>query len=121
MRGKHPKSSSEATTSVSGAQDISSVEDNSVPIPPSEQDTLENTVTQDEYLREAAAFLNSALKAAGGIGGSTETLGYLTRGVLQLANRSPDEALHSFDNVLSKSPDNVLALLGKVSCSVPWK
>lgn len=80
-----------------------------------EQDVLEHTITQSEHLGEAAAFLNSASKTAGGIGGSTEILGYLTRGALQLATRQFEEAYRSFDGVLSKNPHNVIALLGKVS------
>ena len=85
----------------------------------SEKDSLPSNVTQAEHLGEAAGHLNTASKAAGGLGGSTEILGYLTRGAHQLASRQLDEALRSFEGVLSKSQHNVVALLGKVRLPGP--
>jgi RNA polymerase-associated protein CTR9 len=86
-----------------------------------------------DFYREAAQFLNAGERAAAesgeGVGG---TLSFLTRGtqgrvprlgprlsseylgIQQLATRSMDDALRSFEGVLAEKPTNVIALLGKV-------
>ena len=45
------------------------------------------------------------------------TLTFLTRGLHQLATRALDDAMNSFQTILSENPTNLLALLGKV-CTV---
>ncbi|KAG8952026.1 hypothetical protein FRC04_005359 [Tulasnella sp. 424] len=78
-----------------------------------QQDKLSSKKTRSEYIAEATGYVNAASKAGGGIGGSTEILGYLTRGTLAFASRQGNETLQAFDGVLSKSPHNIVALLGK--------
>lgn len=79
-----------------------------------EQDRLTSKKTRAEYIAEATGFVNAASRAGGGIGGSTEILGYLTRGTLAFASRQGNETMQAFDGVLTKSPHNIVALLGKV-------
>lgn len=43
----------------------------------------------------------------------SSTLAFLTRGIQQLATRSMDDAMRSFEGVLVEKPTNVVALLGK--------
>ncbi|KAG8900293.1 hypothetical protein FRB99_006134 [Tulasnella sp. 403] len=76
-----------------------------------QKDRLDSTTTQADHLAEAAAHLNAAFAA--GAAGGPEILGYLTRGAQQLATRQLEEANASFEGVLSKSPHNIVALLGK--------
>lgn len=91
--------------------------------------------TKEDHYREAAQFLNAGERAAAeggeGVGG---TLAFLTRGtsylryrmntcspyegIHQLATRSMDDALRSFEGVLAEKPTNIVALLGKVRTSL---
>ncbi|KIO17833.1 hypothetical protein M407DRAFT_84591 [Tulasnella calospora MUT 4182] len=82
-------------------------------LPDDQQDKLSSKKTRSEHIAEATGYVNAASKAGGGIGGSTEILGYLTRGTLAFASRQGNETLQAFDGVLSKSPHNIVALLGK--------
>ncbi|PFH49770.1 hypothetical protein AMATHDRAFT_76029 [Amanita thiersii Skay4041] len=82
------------------------------------QDALRDILTserpKEDYYREAAQYLNTgervAAEAGEGVGG---TLSFLTRGIQQLATRSMDDALRSFEGVLAEKPTNLVALLGK--------
>jgi RNA polymerase-associated protein CTR9 len=78
------------------------------------EDKLTNVRPKEEYYREAAQYLNTGERAAAeggeGVGG---TLAFLTRGIQQLATRSMDDAMRSFEGVLAEKPTNVVALLGK--------
>ncbi|OJA11248.1 hypothetical protein AZE42_09541 [Rhizopogon vesiculosus] len=78
------------------------------------EDKLTGVRPKEEYYREAAQYLNSGERAAAeggeGVGG---TLAFLTRGIQQLATRSMDDAMRSFEGVLAEKPTNVVALLGK--------
>ncbi|KAH7907720.1 hypothetical protein BJ138DRAFT_1116454 [Hygrophoropsis aurantiaca] len=76
------------------------------------EDKLAGERAKEDYYKEAAAFLNSGERAAEGVGVGG-TLGFLTRGIQQLATRSMDDALRSFDGVLLEKPTNLIALLGK--------
>ncbi|KAF8629881.1 hypothetical protein AX15_003240 [Amanita polypyramis BW_CC] len=82
-------------------------------LPDARQDVLTEK-PKEEFYREAAQYLNTgervAAEAGEGVGG---TLSFLTRGIQQLATRSMDDALRSFDAVLAEKPTNVVALLGK--------
>ncbi|EGO00400.1 hypothetical protein SERLA73DRAFT_122419 [Serpula lacrymans var. lacrymans S7.3] len=83
-------------------------------IPSAREDRLSNERPKEEYYKEAAQYLNSGERAAAesgeGVGG---TLAFLTRGIQQLATRSMDDALRSFEGVLAEKPTNLIALLGK--------
>ncbi|KAI6121861.1 hypothetical protein F5141DRAFT_1092907 [Pisolithus sp. B1] len=78
------------------------------------EDRLDGARTKEDYYREAAQYLNAGERAAAeggeGVGG---TLAFLTRGIHQLATRSMDDALRSFEGVLAEKPTNIVALLGK--------
>ncbi|KAG9316871.1 hypothetical protein JVU11DRAFT_2947 [Chiua virens] len=78
------------------------------------EDKLTGARSKEEYYREAAQYLNAGERAAAeggeGIGG---TLAFLTRGIQQLATRSMDDAMRSFEGVLAEKPTNIVALLGK--------
>ncbi|KAG6336638.1 hypothetical protein ID866_2445 [Astraeus odoratus] len=78
------------------------------------EDRLTGMRTKEDYYREAAQYLNAGERAAAeggeGVGG---TLAFLTRGIHQLATRSMDDALRSFEGVLAEKPTNIVALLGK--------
>ncbi|KAG0696963.1 hypothetical protein DFH29DRAFT_178165 [Suillus ampliporus] len=78
------------------------------------EDKLTGVRSKEEYYREAAQYLNTGERAAAeggeGVGG---TLAFLTRGIQQLATRSMDDAMRSFEGVLAEKPTNVVALLGK--------
>ncbi|THU95501.1 RNA polymerase II-associated protein [Dendrothele bispora CBS 962.96] len=71
--------------------------------------------TKDEYYREAAHQLNTGEKTANETGEQVRSveLAFLTRGIQQLATRELDDAMQSFQTVLSEKPTNVIALLGK--------
>ena len=90
--------------------------------------------SRDEYMREATQLLNHGDQAAaegGEISSATKELLLLTRGtshwnfqpvlclhlvleaIHQLANRSMEDALRSFEAVLKEKPTNLIALLGK--------
>ncbi|KAG1735969.1 hypothetical protein EDB19DRAFT_1896149 [Suillus lakei] len=83
-------------------------------LPEAREDKLTNVRPKEEYYREAAQYLNTGERAAAeggeGVGG---TLAFLTRGIQQLATRSMDDAMRSFEGVLAEKPTNVVALLGK--------
>ncbi|KAH7889009.1 hypothetical protein F5I97DRAFT_1804053 [Phlebopus sp. FC_14] len=78
------------------------------------EDKLAGVRSKEEYHRDAAQYLNTGERAAAeggeGVGG---TLAFLTRGIHQLATRSMDDAMRSFEGVLAEKPTNVVALLGK--------
>ncbi|KAK0469470.1 RNA polymerase II-associated protein [Desarmillaria tabescens] len=80
-----------------------------------EQDILASAKTKDDFHREAAHLLNKGDRASHAEGGSmiSGTLAFLTRGIQQLATRSMDDAMRSFEGVLMEKPTNVVALLGK--------
>ncbi|EKM80576.1 hypothetical protein AGABI1DRAFT_126637 [Agaricus bisporus var. burnettii JB137-S8] len=78
------------------------------------QDVMNQERSKDVYYREAAQLLNAAERVGRDTGESVnETLAFLTRGIQQLATRSMDDALRSFDGVLAVKPTNLVALLGK--------
>ncbi|KAG6902757.1 hypothetical protein C0995_011905 [Termitomyces sp. Mi166 len=83
-------------------------------LPDARQDDMKGEKSKEEYYREAAQLLNTGervgTESGEGVGG---TLSFLTRGIQQLATRSMDDALRSFDGVLIEKPTNVVALLGK--------
>ena len=103
------------------------------------QDILTGEKSKEGYYKDSAQFLNAGEKAAyEGGERSGGTLAFLTRGtrnhfvyratcsdlklslpgIQQLATRSMDDALRSFDGVLAEKPTNIVALLGKV-CNIP--
>ncbi|KAI0786580.1 RNA polymerase II-associated protein [Abortiporus biennis] len=83
-------------------------------LPDARQDDMRKEKPRDEYYREAAQYLNQGERAVAESGeGMGTTLSFLTRAILQLGNRSMDDALRSFDGVLAQKPTNVVALLGK--------
>ncbi|KAF9232678.1 hypothetical protein BU15DRAFT_80981 [Melanogaster broomeanus] len=83
-------------------------------LPDAREDKLAGVRPKEEYYREAAQYLNTGERAAAesgeGVGG---TLAFLTRGIHQLATRSMDDAMRSFEGVLAEKPTNVVAQLGK--------
>ena len=107
------------------------------------QDDLRQERSQTAFHREATTHMNTADRWMGEVifeskftGDASavdylETVTYLTRGlscvlntrvctytvpgVLQLSTRDLDDALRTFDGLLSKKPTNLVALLGKVS------
>ncbi|KAF9464960.1 RNA polymerase II-associated protein [Collybia nuda] len=83
-------------------------------LPSARQDIMTGEKSKEEYYRDAAQFLNTGervgAESGDGVGG---TLSFLTRGIQQLATRSMDDALRSFDGVLIEKPTNLVALLGK--------
>ncbi|KAF9227093.1 TPR-like protein [Gyrodon lividus] len=90
-----------------------------VVLPDAREDKLTGVRPKEEYYREAAQYLNTGERAAAeggeGVGG---TLAFLTRGlyctgIQQLATRSMDDAMRSFEGVLAEKPTNVVSLLGK--------
>ncbi|KAI0275622.1 hypothetical protein BGY98DRAFT_991571 [Russula aff. rugulosa BPL654] len=80
------------------------------------QDVMTAEKSRDEYMREATQLLNHGDQAAaegGEISSATKELLLLTRAIHQLANRSMEDALRSFEAVLKERPTNLIALLGK--------
>ncbi|KII92703.1 hypothetical protein PLICRDRAFT_51061 [Plicaturopsis crispa FD-325 SS-3] len=79
------------------------------------EDILTGSKTKEEYIREAAQHLNSSDKAAADTGTvyGDQQLSFLTRGIQQMATRSMDDALRTFEGVLLEKPTNLVALLGK--------
>ncbi|KAF8472978.1 RNA polymerase II-associated protein [Russula ochroleuca] len=80
------------------------------------QDIMTAEKSRDEYMREATQLLNHGDQAAaegGEISSATKELLLLTRAIHQLANRSMEDALRSFEAVLKERPTNLIALLGK--------
>lgn len=72
------------------------------------QDILADKKIKEDSFREATNMLNRASSGQGDL-----SLSFLTRGILQLVTRSMDDAMRSFDAVLSDKPTNLVALLGK--------
>ncbi|KAI0250124.1 RNA polymerase II-associated protein [Lactifluus subvellereus] len=85
-------------------------------LPNARQDVMASEKSRDEYMREATQLLNHGDQTAaegGEISAATKELLLLTRAIHQLANRSMEDALRSFDAVLKEKPTNLIALLGK--------
>ncbi|KAI3615454.1 pol ii transcription elongation factor [Moniliophthora roreri] len=84
-------------------------------LPGAREDILpSDQLTKEKYSHEAATATNAALALTqASLSNSSSQLAFLTRGILQLDTRSFDEALRSFDQVLSEKPTNIVALLGK--------
>ncbi|CAA7261853.1 unnamed protein product [Cyclocybe aegerita] len=79
-----------------------------------QQDLMTSEKSKEEYNRDAAQYLNTGERVGAESGeGVSGELAFLTRGIQQLATRSMDDALRSFDGVLAEKPTNVVALLGK--------
>lgn len=70
-------------------------------------DTLSGP-TKNAHMGDA----NGLLNRTAGLELADELL-FLSRGVLQLAERKHDEALRTFDRVLGRRPNNVVALTGR--------
>lgn len=87
--------------------------------------------SKEDYYSIAAQYLNHGERAGAESGeGVSGTLAFLTRGtcdtynisiiltynigIQQLATRSMDDAMRSFEGVLAVKPTNLVALLGKV-------
>ncbi|KAF9527372.1 RNA polymerase II-associated protein [Crepidotus variabilis] len=82
-------------------------------MPDAQQDVLSEK-SKEEYYREAAQYLNTGERVSAESGeGVSGSLAFLTRGIQQLATRSMDDAMRSFEGVLSEKPTNIVALLGK--------
>ncbi|KAH9961533.1 RNA polymerase II-associated protein [Russula dissimulans] len=85
-------------------------------LPNARQDIMTAEKSRDEHMREATQLLNHGDQAAaegGEISSATKELLLLTRAIHQLANRSMEDALRSFEAVLKEKPTNLIALLGK--------
>ncbi|KAG6897532.1 hypothetical protein C0992_000517 [Termitomyces sp. T32_za158] len=83
-------------------------------LPDARQDNMKGEKSKEDYYREAAQLLNTGERVGTESGeGVRGALSFLTRGIQQLATRSMDDALRSFDGVLIEKPTNVVALLGK--------
>ncbi|KAG5647061.1 hypothetical protein DXG03_001431 [Asterophora parasitica] len=82
-------------------------------LPDARQDLMTGEKSKEEHYREAAQLLNTGERAGAEYGEVGGTLSFLTRGIQQLATRSMDDALRSFDGVLIEKPTNLVALLGK--------
>ncbi|KAI0267054.1 hypothetical protein BC834DRAFT_92917 [Gloeopeniophorella convolvens] len=85
-------------------------------LPNARQDVMTHEKSRDEYMKEATQLLNHGDQAAaegGEISPSTKELLLLTRAIHQLASRSMEDALRSFEAVLREKPTNLIALLGK--------
>ncbi|KAH9053217.1 RNA polymerase II-associated protein [Lactarius vividus] len=85
-------------------------------LPNARQDIMTAEKSRDEYMREATQLSNHGDQAAaegGEISAATKELLLLTRAIHQLANRSMEDALRSFEAVLKERPTNLIALLGK--------
>ncbi|KAJ3507290.1 hypothetical protein NMY22_g16975 [Coprinellus aureogranulatus] len=81
-------------------------------LPEARQDVLTGERTKGEYQDEAVQYINKSMPPTADQKGLV-TLSFLTRGIQQLASRSLDDALRSFDGVLAEKPTNLVALLGK--------
>ncbi|THH14902.1 hypothetical protein EW146_g5490 [Bondarzewia mesenterica] len=77
------------------------------------QDAMTHEKSRDEYMMEATLHLNSCEKAIAEESGRPSTLLMLTRAIHQLASRSMDESLRTFEAVLLEYPTNLVALMGK--------
>ncbi|EPQ57686.1 hypothetical protein GLOTRDRAFT_127515 [Gloeophyllum trabeum ATCC 11539] len=83
-------------------------------LPHARQDDMSKEKAKADHYRESAQMLNSSERAVAESGQDFDpTLAFLTRGIQQLATRSLDDALRTFEGVLVQKPTNVVALLGK--------
>ncbi|TFK25227.1 RNA polymerase II-associated protein [Coprinopsis marcescibilis] len=79
-----------------------------------QHDIVENETPKKHLYGEASKFSNIAQKMVEHSGEVMDgTLPFLTRGIQQLAQKNWDDALRSFEGVLTGSPTNIVALLGK--------
>ncbi|KAF8198079.1 RNA polymerase II-associated protein [Pholiota molesta] len=79
-----------------------------------QQDIMVSEKSKEDYYSIAAQYLNHGERAGAESGeGVSGTLAFLTRGIQQLATRSMDDAMRSFEGVLAVKPTNLVALLGK--------
>ncbi|TDL26025.1 TPR-like protein [Rickenella mellea] len=77
-------------------------------------DDMSKEKPKDTFYSEAAKHMNAGDRIAQDSGGDSRSQkAFLTRGVHQLATRSLDDALQSFDGVLAEKPTNIVALTGK--------
>ncbi|PCH35997.1 RNA polymerase II-associated protein [Wolfiporia cocos MD-104 SS10] len=77
------------------------------------EDIMTSEKARDEYYKEAAQYFNQGERASTESGEVGTMLAILTRAVLQVGQRTMDDALRSFDGVLVEKPTNLVALLGK--------
>ncbi|KAH9932433.1 RNA polymerase II-associated protein [Fomitopsis serialis] len=79
------------------------------------EDNMRTEKPREEYFRDAAQIFNQGERIATESGKLGSTLSMLTRGVMQMGTRALDDALRSFNSVLSQDPqgNNIIALLGK--------
>ncbi|TFY58741.1 hypothetical protein EVJ58_g6226 [Rhodofomes roseus] len=79
------------------------------------EDIMRSERTREEYYRDAAQIFNQGEKIATESGRLGNTLSMLTRGVMQMGMRAMDDALRSFNSVLSQDANgnNIVALIGK--------
>ncbi|OSX65808.1 hypothetical protein POSPLADRAFT_1064500 [Postia placenta MAD-698-R-SB12] len=82
-------------------------------LPDAREDIMTEEKPRDEYYKDAAQYFNLGEKATAESGAVGSMLSILTRGILQMGTRAMDDALRSFDGVLSTKPNNIAALLGK--------
>ncbi|KAF8971112.1 RNA polymerase II-associated protein [Flammula alnicola] len=79
-----------------------------------QQDIMTSEKSKEDYYSVAAQYLNTGERVGAESGeGVSGTLAFLTRGIQQLATRSMDDAMRSFEGVLAVKPTNLVALLGK--------
>ncbi|KAH6914432.1 pol II transcription elongation factor [Coprinopsis sp. MPI-PUGE-AT-0042] len=82
-----------------------------------QQDKLIGETQKTKYSEQASKYLNLSQQAADlssdGAPFMGSTLPFLSRGIQQLAQPSYDDAMRSFEGVLSEHPTNIVALLGK--------
>jgi RNA polymerase-associated protein CTR9 len=76
-------------------------------LPEPRYDNQKSSKSKDDYCQEATKMLNAAGSDLVG------ALGFLTRGVVQLASRLTDDAVKTFDGVLAEKPTNLVALIAK--------
>ncbi|KAH9956945.1 RNA polymerase II-associated protein [Lactifluus volemus] len=85
-------------------------------LPNARQDIVAAERSREDYMREATQLLNHGDQSAaegGEISAAIKELLLLTRAIHQLANRSMEDALRSFEAVLKERSTNLIALLGK--------
>ncbi|KAF7315939.1 RNA polymerase II-associated protein [Mycena indigotica] len=78
-------------------------------LPDARQDLMRDEKTKSAFYSEAAGHLNSVM-STGAFGGH---LFFLTRAIQQLADRSMNDALSSFNDILEQKSTNLVALLGR--------
>lgn len=82
-------------------------------LPNARQDNMTHERSQAEYMTEATLHLNSCEKAIAEESSQPSLLLMLTRAIHQLANRSMEESLRTFEGILEAYPTNLIALMGK--------